>query len=69
MLQQSVYVKMTVDSQSGEAVLERLRKNKPSQGIVQVLRVTEKQFAAIEEIVGDKAAWKEIDTVDRLVVL
>ena len=69
MLQQSVYVKMIVDSQSGEAVLDRLRKNKPKEGIVQVLKVTEKQFAAIEEIVGERIIWNELDSAERLVVL
>ncbi len=69
MLQQSVYVKMIVDAQSGEMVVERVRKSKPKHGIVQILRITEKQFAAIEEIVGEKANWDEVDTTNRLIVL
>ena len=47
---------------------QKLYKNKPKCGIVQVLVVTEKQFAQIEYIVGKKSNIKE-DRDNRLIVL
>lgn len=45
-----------------------LRKNKPPDGLVQVLKVTEKQFAGMEYIVGD-ARNDVVDSDERLIVL
>lgn len=69
MMQKSVYSKMVLDGQSAEAAVARLKKKKPNKGLVQVLRVTEKQYAAIVEITGKKAKHEEIDDSGRLVML
>ncbi len=45
-----------------------VKKNKPSKGLVQLLVITEKQFARIEYVVGDKKTDVE-DTESRLIIL
>lgn len=69
MMQESVYSKMVLDGAAAESAIARLRKNKPSQGLVQVLKVTEKQFAGIVDIVGRRKDSNVVDTPDRLIVL
>ncbi len=69
MMQKSVYCKMVLDGQSAEAALARLKKKKPNKGLVQVLRVTEKQYAAIVEITGNMMRHEELNDSDRLVIL
>ena len=69
MMQESVYSKMVLDGSLADAAIARLKKNKPPQGLVQVLKITEKQYAGMVEIVGDKRKNPMIDTPDRLVIL
>lgn len=45
-----------------------MRSHKPEDGLVQVLRVTEKQFARMEYIVGE-ATNGVLDTPERIVFL
>ena len=68
MLQESVYCKLLLNSTAQASLAELLRKNRPSQGIVQMLTITEKQFAKMEYITGE---WRSdvIDTDERLVEL
>ena len=68
MLQESVYSKLALNFQQAEFNVNRIKKNAPSKGIIQVLNVTEKQYASIEYIIG-KPNNKIIDNEDRLVVL
>ena len=68
MLQESVYSKLALNLQQAELNVNRIKKNAPSKGIIQVLSVTEKQYASIEYIIG-KPNNKIIDNEDRLVVL
>lgn len=69
MMQKSVYSKMVTDGQAAQSAIARLRKNKPKYGLVQVLRVKEAQFAAIEDIAGEALASDLVATMERLVVL
>ncbi len=69
MMQESVYSKMVLDGATADAVVARLRRHRPSQGLVQVLRVTEKQFASMDDIAGARADNHVVDTPDRLIVL
>lgn len=68
MLQESVYCKLLLNATAQTAMAEQLRKNRPTKGIVQMLTVTEKQFAKMEYITG---AWHSdvIDSDERLVEL
>lgn len=68
MLQESVYSKLALNLQQAEFNVNRIKKNAPSKGVIQVLNVTEKQYASIEYIIG-KPNNKIIDNEDRLVVL
>lgn len=68
MLQESVYCKLLLNATTQAAMVEQLRKNRPAKGVVQILTVTEKQFAKMEYITG---AWHSdvIDSDERLVEL
>lgn len=68
MLQESVYCRMLLTPSAGNAVLELLRRNRPTQGIVQVMTVTEKQFAGMEYITGVHYS-EVIDSDERLIIL
>lgn len=68
MLQESVYCKLAQNSAAADAVIENLKKNKPDAGVVQAIKITEKQYAKSEYIVGESRN-KVIDTDERLVIL
>lgn len=68
MLQESVYCKLAMNQNAANALILRLKQNKPSAGLVQALVITEKQFANIELIIGDKSN-DIINTSERMVVL
>ena len=69
MLQKSVYVKLAVNEHALERELQRLRKKKPPEGLVQVLKITEKQFATMEYITGKRSDFDEIDTTEEFVII
>lgn len=52
MLQESVYCKLVLNQTAAASMAEQLRINKPADGLVQLLTITEKQFARSEYIVG-----------------
>ena len=68
MLQESVYTKMITSPSVSKSVVDLLRKNKPPDGLVQSLVVTENQFSKMDFITGE---WKSdvIDSEDRVVIL
>lgn len=68
MMQESVYSKIVLNSQQAQLIMNKLQKKAPSKGLIQVLTITEKQYAQIEYIIGQKNT-KIIDSEDRLVVL
>jgi CRISPR-associated protein Cas2 len=68
MMQESVYVKLCLNNSVVESSVKNLRKNKPRQGLVQALTITERQFASIEYLVGEKVT-EYLDTDERLVIL
>ena len=68
MLQESVYCKLVPNTTMADALMENLRKNKPESGLVQALKVTEKQYERMEYIVGEHHS-EVLDTDERLVVL
>ena len=68
MLQESVYCKLVSNSTAGDAVIDQLRNNKPGDGLVQVLSITEKQFAKMEYVVGARN-YSVIDSDERLIIL
>lgn len=68
MMQESVYCKLAPNAVSMDLIIERIQKNKPPDGLVQVLKITEKQFSKIEYIVGERV-HEVLDTDERLVIL
>ena len=68
MVQESVYCKLAQNSSMADAIVENLKKNKPKAGLVQVLRVTEKQYSKMDNIVGDRKS-DVIDSDERLIIL
>lgn len=68
MLQESVYSKIVLNSVQSELLVNRIRNNAPKKGLIQVLTITEKQYANIEYIIG-QSQTKIINTEERLVVL
>ncbi len=68
MLQESVYCKLALNSTVSDAIMQGIRNNKPLNGIVQMLVLTEKQFSKMEMITGDYKS-NVLDTSERLVIL
>ncbi len=68
MMQESVYSKIVLNSQQSGLLINRIRKNAPKKGIIQVMTITEKQYSQIEYIIGETQS-KIIDTEDKLIVL
>lgn len=68
MMQESVYCKLVQNAGVADVVQESIRKNKPGEGLVQILRVTEKQFAKMEYVAGENKSLV-LDTDERLVIL
>ena len=68
MMQESVYCKLSTNGSQTQRIIDRVRKNTPAQGLVQILMVTEKQFTKIETLVGATDS-STIDSTERLVIL
>lgn len=68
MVQESVYCKLAQNSSVTDIVVDNIKKNKPPEGLVQVLRVTEKQYNKMDFIVGEKTG-DVLTTTERLVIL
>lgn len=68
MMQESVYSKLVINQTNLISAVKKIKKNKPSKGLVQILSITEKQYASIEYVVGSKSNDK-IDSMERLVIL
>lgn len=68
MLQESVYCKLALNGSAVTAIVENIHKNKPPEGLVQILTVTEKQYAKMDIVIG---ALKSdvLDSDERLVIL
>ena len=63
MMQESVYSKIVLNAQ--QSIFKR---NAPRKGIIQVMTITEKQYAQIEYIIGESQT-KIIDSEEKLIVL
>lgn len=68
MLQESVYCKLVQNTTAADSLVENVRKNRPSAGLVQILKVTENQYNKMEYIVGSKST-SVIDSDERLIIL
>lgn len=68
MLQESVYTKIAQNQAMADAIIENVKKNKPPEGLVQVLKITEKQYSKMEYVVGSSQS-DVLNTDERLVIL
>ena len=68
MLQESVYCKLALNQTVASSVVDTVRGNKPKDGIIQLLVVTENQFSKMEYICGEKTS-SIIDSDEKLVIL
>lgn len=68
MMQESVYCKLALNMSAAGAIMEAVRQNKPPAGLVQMLVVTEKQFARMEFVVGE-AHSEIVDSDERTIFL
>ena len=66
MMQESVYVKLLLNGTMANLMVERLKKNIPSKGLIQTMLITEKQFCNIDFLIGNKKSIIE-DSDERLV--
>lgn len=53
MIQESVYVKMSLDHQSTNSTIQKIKSIIPLEGNIMVLNITEKQFSSMQVLVGD----------------
>lgn len=68
MMQESVYCRMVLNASVEKSVTDIIKRNKPTEGVVQLLTVTEKQFSRMEYITGNSSS-DIIDSDERLVIL
>lgn len=68
MMQESVYCRLLINAGAGKAAMDIVRKNRPPAGLVQMLTVTEKQFAGMEYLVG-RLETDVVTSDERLVIL
>lgn len=68
MMQESVYCRMILNQSIERTLIETIKKNKPPKGLVQLMTVTEKQFAKTIYIVGQSES-DIIDSDERFIVL
>lgn len=68
MIQESVYTKIALNQTAAMNIEKTVRENKPQVGLVQMLTVTEKQYAKMEYVIGDKQC-NIVDSDDRLVII
>jgi CRISPR-associated protein Cas2 len=68
MLQESVYSKLALNNSVVERIVNNIRKHKPPQGNLAVLTVTEKQYASMEYILGNKKT-DIVDSYERLIII
>ena len=68
MMQESVYSKLALNMNAATAVMEQVRREKPEKGLIQMLIVTEKQYARMEYVLGE-AQSEILETDERTVFL
>ena len=68
MLQESVYVKLVLNTTSVRLLEKQLREHKPADANICLLTVTEKQYSKMEILTGE-AQSEVLDTTERVIVL
>ena len=68
MLQESVYCKLALNGTAVNAIVDNVHKNKPAEGLIQLLTVTEKQYSKMDIVIGNVKS-EVLDSDERLVIL
>ena len=68
MLQESVYVKLVLNTTSVKLLEKQLREHKPIEGNICLLTVTEKKYSKMEILTGEVQS-EVLDTTERVIVL
>lgn len=68
MMQESVYCKLALNGTAVRSIVDNVHKNSPKEGLVQLLTVTEKQYAKMDLIIGEVKS-EILDSDERLVIL
>ena len=68
MMQESVYCKLALNGTATQSIIDNIHKNKPDEGLVQLLTVSERQYAKMDLIVG-MIKSEVLDSDERLVIL
>lgn len=68
MMQESVYTKIVLNGTASNLMRNKVKKNKPKGGLVQVLIITEKQFSSMEYVCGE-AQNVIVESTKRLIIL
>jgi len=68
MMQESLYCKLLTNYGAASLELEKVRKNKTKDGLIQAMVITEKQYEDIEYIIGEKN-FEKMDSLERVLVL
>ncbi|MFC3611257.1 CRISPR-associated protein Cas2 [Staphylococcus piscifermentans] len=67
--QYSIYCKLILNRGTLNHQLSKLKQNLPSNGIVQTLIVTEKQFSDMTYLVGEPSTKYDVNTTERMLEL
>ena len=68
MMQESIYTKICANMHTVERIRNNLEKNKPPKGIVQLMVVTERQYAGMDYIVGESQSLY-IQSDERMIII
>lgn len=68
MMQESIYTRMLLNQTAMHSACQFIKKIKPPEGLIQILTITEKQFANIEYILGESKS-EVIENDERLIIL
>lgn len=66
MMQESVYCRLVLNNNSGALLKKQIIKNLPADGLVQLMQITEKQYADILTLSG-KQNNNVVSTIDRII--
>lgn len=68
MMQESVYCKLAHNSSVASTVRSTVKKNKPKAGLVQMITITEKQYAKMDLVIGHISS-NIIDSDERVIII
>ncbi|MFR2214251.1 MAG: hypothetical protein ACLS61_10830 [Ruminococcus sp.] len=63
-----MYCKLALNGTAVNAIIDNVHRNKPQEGLVQLLTVTEKQYSKMDIIIGEMKS-EVLDSDERLVIL